>query len=258
MSAALQGRDGLLIDLTDHSGRWLSSVRRAEPAAGADLRLTIDARLQRLVEERLDRALALADRAEAIINSTAGGAVVMMDARSGAILALATAPRFNPNAFASRDTAVVERLLADPAHPLFDRATKMAIPPGSVFKVVTALALTADPGFDPLATCDCQGYLTRPDRERCQIFRRYGVGHGETDLTTALRAVATSISFSTPRILGPRRWPIGHCGWASGAPPAATSRARRRASSHTRCRRAPASPPGNWPTPRPLRSAKAG
>ncbi len=80
-----------------------------------------------------------------------------MDVQSGAIRAAATAPRFNPNAFASRDTATIARVLADPAHPLYDRATKMAIPPGSVFKVVTALALLADPEFDPLANVRLPG-----------------------------------------------------------------------------------------------------
>jgi penicillin-binding protein 2 len=199
----LQGRDGRVVDFTDHGSRWLSSQRQAEPTAGADLVLTLDARLQRLVEERLDRALALADRADAVVNLPAGGAVVVLDAQSGAILASATAPRFNPNAFASRDAATIERLLADPAHPLFDRATKMALPPGSVFKVVTALALTADPNFDPLTTCDCQGYLTRPDRERCQIFRRYGVGHGETDLSTALARSCNVYFFQHAAQLGP-------------------------------------------------------
>ncbi|HVU88341.1 MAG TPA: penicillin-binding transpeptidase domain-containing protein [Pirellulales bacterium] len=201
----LQGRDGLVVDFTDHSGRWLSSRRQAEPAAGADLVLTVDARLQQLVEERLDRALAMADRSDAVVHSAAGGAVVIMDVHSGAILASATAPRFNPNAFARRDTAAIERLLADPAHPLFDRATKMAIPPGSVFKVVTALALLAEPGFDPWATCDCQGYLSRPDRERCQIFRRFGVGHGETDLSTALARSCNVYFFQHAAQLAPAR-----------------------------------------------------
>ncbi len=62
----------------------------------------------------------------------------------------------------------------------------MAIPPGSVFKLVTALALLDSPGFDPTKEFDCQGFLAQPDRERCQIFRRYGVGHGPVSLNDAL------------------------------------------------------------------------
>ena len=199
----------------------------------------------------------MADRADAVVNLPAGGAVVIMDVQSGAILASATSqPRFNPNAFASRDAAAIERLLSDPAHPLFDRATKMGLPPGSVFKVVTALVLLADPKFDPLATCDCQGYLTRPDRERCQIFRRFGVGHGETDLSTALGGVATFTSFSTRRSWDPPRWPIGRCGWALAARRESICRAKRRASSQIPCHCALASPPGNWPTRKPSPSGR--
>jgi penicillin-binding protein 2 len=81
----------------------------------------------------------------------------------------------------------------------------MALPPGSVFKVVTALALLADADFDPLATCNCQGYLSRPDRERCQIFRRYGIGHGETDLASALARSCNVYFFEQSSHLGPTR-----------------------------------------------------
>src|SRR5262249_61139231 len=126
----LRGRDGVLVDLTDHSGRWLSSYRRREPSGGRDVVLTLDARLQRLAEQRLDQALLQADRADGIAAPHAGGSVVMIDVHSGAILASATAPRFNPNQFVGGDSGAVARLLTDPAHPLFDRATKMAIPPG--------------------------------------------------------------------------------------------------------------------------------
>jgi penicillin-binding protein 2 len=76
--------------------------------------------------------------------------------------------------------------LHDPAHPLFDRSIQMAIPPGSVFKVVTAAALMQQPGFDPQRPFDCQGYLNSPESRRCMIYRRFGVGHGPVTLTDAL------------------------------------------------------------------------
>jgi len=201
--SVLRGRDGLLADLTDHSGRWLESLRRAEPASGRDVVLTLDARLQRIAEEHLDRALARAVRAEDAHAPQGGGAIVVLEADSGAILAAATAPRFNPNHFANRDAEAIERLLREPAHPLFDRVTKMAIPPGSVFKIITSLALLAGADFDPDQPFDCQGYLTQPDRQRCQIFRRFGVGHGPTNLCDALVRSCNVYFFQNAERLGP-------------------------------------------------------
>ena len=79
-----------------------------------------------------------------------------------------------------------EALLADPAHPLFHRAIQMALPPGSVFKTVTAVALLESAGLDPAATFYCQGYLKQPDRQRCAVYVRHGTGHGDVTLAEAL------------------------------------------------------------------------
>ena len=62
----------------------------------------------------------------------------------------------------------------------------MAIPPGSVFKTLTAVALLHQPGFDPRQTFVCRGYLHSPESRRCMIYRRYGIGHGPVTLDDAL------------------------------------------------------------------------
>ena len=158
---------------------------KREPVAGRDVTLTIDPRLQRTAEELLDSAVkrvALqSDRRE-----PSGGAIVVIDVHNGEILAAASAPRFDPAAFAGDDSARREALLADPAHPLFHRAIQMALPPGSVFKTVTAVALLESAGLDPAATFYCQGYLKQPDRQRCAVFVRHGTGHGDVTLAEAL------------------------------------------------------------------------
>ena len=111
---------------------------------------------------------------------------MVIDVHSGAVLAAASATRFDPAAFASGDSAAIARYLADPGHPLFDRTVQMAIPPGSVFKTVTAVALLQDPAFDPQRPFVCQGYLNSPEGRRCMIYRRYGIGHGPVTLVDAL------------------------------------------------------------------------
>lgn len=91
------------------------------PRVGADLHLTIDARLQKV--------------ATGVMGSDTG-AVVAIDPRSGAVLAMVSAPHFDP----SRLDEQWSQLQRDPAKPLFNRATQGLYTPGSVFKIVTAAA----------------------------------------------------------------------------------------------------------------------
>src|SRR3954471_11156277 len=81
------------------------------------------------------------------------GAVVALDPRTGAVLALASTPSYDPNAFASHDTQAVERaagrLVRDPRQPLLDRAIAQTYPPGSTFKVVTSSAALGSGNYQP-------------------------------------------------------------------------------------------------------------
>jgi penicillin-binding protein 2 len=182
----LRGRRGVAVELSDRRGRLLSSHRRTEPGIGRDLVLTIDSRLQRAAEELLESALE-----RRTIRQTdaepAGGAIVVMDVHGGAILAAASAPGFDPNLFAAGDDAgQIEALFSDPDHPMFDRTCKMAIPPGSVFKIVSAAAILESSALSPGETFFCQGYLHSPDRQRCTIYKHHGIGHGDVTLSDAL------------------------------------------------------------------------
>ena len=109
-----------------------------------------------------------------------------LDVRTGAILAAASAPRFDPNDFAAGDAAAAQRLLNQPDRPLFDRAIRMAIPPGSVFKPLTAIALLEHQAVSPEEIFFCQGYLHQPTRQRCMIYRRQQRGHESISLCDAL------------------------------------------------------------------------
>lgn len=112
---------------------------------GADVRLTIDEGAQRAAYESL-RA------------TGRRGAVVAINPITGAILALASYPSFDPNVFTTFDAPKLakadEQLRKDPAQPLLNRALNQNYPPGSTFKVVTASALVAD-GVQPDKTVNC-------------------------------------------------------------------------------------------------------
>lgn len=114
-NAELAGESSLL------SLRNYLDVLTGKPKRGADLRLTLDARVQRAA------VAALGNRT---------GAVVVLDPRTGAVLALASSPRYDPNRLEQDWQALNE----DAARPLVDRALQGRYPPGSVFKVVVAAA----------------------------------------------------------------------------------------------------------------------
>lgn len=180
----LRGRRGRRMSYPSASGRVLAAFDAPPPTPGRDLVLTIDLRLQRQAEELLDAAL---QRAEAFETSAPrGGAIVVLDAATGGVVVAASSPRYDPNVFLSADRTGAARLLADPSRPLFDRAVQMALPPGSAFKVASAVALLHCRGFDPNRPFVCQGYLEQADRQRCELFVRSGRGHGATTLSDAL------------------------------------------------------------------------
>ncbi len=182
----LTGRAGFEIQQVDRRNSVLSSRRAQEPATGGDVVLTIDNRLQQSVEAWLDRRLSGRGTHAGTQPAVAqGGAIVVMDVHTGELLTAASGPRFDPNWFAAGDGRV-EAVLNDSRRPLFDRVTRMAIPPGSVFKPLTAIALLENKTVGPQSTFRCQGYFDEPDRLRCQIFRQHGIGHGELTLANAL------------------------------------------------------------------------
>jgi cell division protein FtsI (penicillin-binding protein 3) len=116
----ISGALGKLLYQTDARGRAFSRLERP-PTAGASVELTIDEYLQHVAERELREAVAR--------NRASGGTVIIMDPKTGEILALANEPTFNPNAFSS---ATVEQWR--------NRAVQDIYEPGSTFKVVTASA----------------------------------------------------------------------------------------------------------------------
>jgi penicillin-binding protein 2 len=182
----LRGHRGLTVEQRDARGHVVASQIVSEPTAGQDVMLTIDPVLQRTAQMLLDEAVARRlPSGDAPLDAASGAALAVIDVHTGAVLAAASVPRFDPNGFSQRDNQSVQRWLNDPARPLFDRTVQMALPPGSVFKIVSATALLAA-GVDPQAPLECQGYFRQPDALRCAVFRRYGVGHGPVSMIDAL------------------------------------------------------------------------
>ena len=152
--------------------RYLGEEFLQEPAPGRDISLTVDIELERSAEQAMRGHLA--------------GAVVIVDVRTGRVLAALSKPSFNPNVVSggSGKAAVQEafnRYFSDPLKPTLDRTISAAYPPGSTYKPFTALAGLENGLIHPEGEVDCRGGWEYGKR----YFRCTGV-HRRVNLHDAL------------------------------------------------------------------------
>lgn len=165
----LRGTKGVRQLEVDATGRRLSESLLKKPRSGEDIVLSIDLGLQAVITRHMEGK---------------SGSVVVMDADTGEVLALVSAPSFDSNAFTAGLTPEQWRKLRDdPLHPLQNRATQSVYPPGSVFKLVMAGAGFAAGMLDPRETSFCPGSLALGNHV-FHCWRRGG--HGNVDLEQAL------------------------------------------------------------------------
>lgn len=165
----LRGVDGGRQIEVDAMGREIKPLRSVRPIPGNNLYLTIDLDLQEAAEEAFEGK---------------NGALVAMDPNTGKILAMLSKPSFDPGAFASGITLEEwKALVENPSHPLQNKVIQGQYPPGSVFKIVTAIAGLETGAITPDTALLCTGRMTYGNREfRCA---KEG-GHGTLTLHRAL------------------------------------------------------------------------
>ena len=166
----LRGTAGTKQVEVNATGRVMRELERREGQSGAALQLTIDAKLQNYVQARLTGESA---------------AVVIIDCEKGDVLANSSAPSYDPNLFiggiSSKD---YNPLLTDKYRPLVNKAVQGAYPPGSTFKMMTAMAAIEAGIIGPDETVYCPGHLEVGGR-RFHCWKRSG--HGWVDLETSLK-----------------------------------------------------------------------
>jgi penicillin-binding protein 2 len=166
-------------------------VKPAE--SGQTVRLTIDTSLQLAAENGLQYGIQLAHTQGQW--AADGGAIIAMNPNTGAILALASAPTYDPSVFAGR---VTEKKLnaaglgsaqsaLDHNYPIIDRALAATYPPGSTFKPLTAIAAMQQGILNPYSLNSCTGTYVAPEDKGHRVWRNWdpSVDQG-MDLVTAL------------------------------------------------------------------------
>ena len=165
----LRGRDGGEQIEVDVMGRPIRMISQTEPQPGAQVVTTIDRRIQEAAERAMENN---------------AGAVVVMDPRTGDVLAMVSTPAFEIDRFTGTiDRQAWVRVVQDPTHPLLNRAIQSQYAPGSVFKIVVAAA-----GLQ-------EGTITPADRTHCTGEFHLGAwtfldwkkeGHGTVDVHRAM------------------------------------------------------------------------
>lgn len=166
----LRGRAGAKRVEVNSIGRVMRELDRREGVPGANLQITVDSELQAYLQTRLGEESASA---------------VVMDCKSGDILAIASSPAYDPNKFVRGISFDDYGVLRDnDKRPLASKTVQDAYPPGSTFKMVTALAALEAGVITPDETVNCPGHLEVSGR-KFHCWKRGG--HGKVDLSRSLR-----------------------------------------------------------------------
>ena len=201
----LKGKNGTKqIDMAV-DGTTTAEVVEKEAVAGEDVVLTIDSKLQKVVEDALKANI------EKIRNggfgkayNAQGGACVVMNVKNGEVLAMASYPDYNPQSFANGiGTEEWNNYLNNEAHPLLDKTIQSAYAPGSIFKMVTAIAglesgsITLNDRIN-----DVGQYKKYGSTWDCWYYTDYHRGHGSLNVIGAIEKSCNYFFYETADRMG--------------------------------------------------------
>ncbi|MGP8095910.1 MAG: penicillin-binding protein 2 [Steroidobacteraceae bacterium] len=171
----------------ERQGAYTPKLNTRQPIAGSDLILSLDMRVQRAAEDAL---------------SGKRGAAIAIDPHTGDVIALASTPGFDPNAFArGLTTKQYDALQNDIDKPLINRALRGAYPPGSTVKPFFALAALKYGVMTPEQTIFCPGHFSLPGSSH--LFRDWKPkGHGTISMRHAIQQSCDVYFYTVANKLG--------------------------------------------------------
>jgi len=180
--AILRGKDGGEIIEVNSSGKKLRTLRFIDPIPGRSIFLTIDIDLQRHVFK------ALRDSIQKV--GSCCGVAVAEDPNTGQILALISIPSFDNSVFTSptQNEGVITEILSDPNSPILNRAIGGNYPPGSTYKIVSALSALSSGKISSKTIFEDTGEIYLGQfRFTNWYFTQYGKTEGSVNLVKALK-----------------------------------------------------------------------
>ncbi|MCX5713394.1 MAG: penicillin-binding protein 2 [Candidatus Omnitrophica bacterium] len=181
----LRQEEGGLAMQVDHRGSFVRTLGFKPPQSGQDIQLTLDLRIQKIAEEAF---------------SQRKGSCIIMDPYSGEILAIISAPNFDPSVFVERPgSSLVSDIFRDQDHRLVNRSINGLYPAASVFKLVVATAALEEGKIVPSRTFVCTGKLHIGRRE----FACWNT-HGAQDLIGAIAHSCDVYFYHTGLLVGPQ------------------------------------------------------
>jgi penicillin-binding protein 2 len=189
----------------DSRGRVVRTIEDRKPVPGKDVKLTLDADIQRIAEQSLAQGMEGArstrdqNEKQGLVNYRAGaGSVIALDPNDGSVVAMASNPTYDPRQFATGITPEEFEQLNRPESnfPLVNRATQGLYAPGSTFKPFTAIAGLQTGQIDPNAGFSDQGCLNIGSEQRCNAGK---TPHGTVNLPAALAVSSDTYFYNVGR-----------------------------------------------------------
>ena len=177
----LRGTDGKRVTSVNSDGKITGEYYKTEPRSGYTVELTLDLDLQQSVEDTLSAKVAQLNEKDGLESRGAGAAVIKVG--TGEVLALASYPTYDLSTYRQDFT----ELSADPAKPLFNRATSTPYAPGSTLKPATAVAALESGVTTPSETVFDPGYWMYPSTTwKVPTYCWNHSGHGRVNATSAI------------------------------------------------------------------------
>lgn len=191
-NALLMGEDGAKRVVVNSVGREIRTLDEEEPTEGKRLQLTIDYDLQKAVQDSF--------KAVADAGLTDAGAAVVLNPNTGGVLAFASEPAYDPNAFASGiDRAAWTSLVNNEERPLNNRAVQGRYSPGSTFKMAVAMAALEEGVITPDFKVHCVGHANFYGRD-FHCWKKGG--HGTVDLRHAIEQSCDVYFYTVANMVG--------------------------------------------------------
>lgn len=185
----LKGEPGKKVIEVNVRGKFVRDVSEKTPIKGDNLKLSIDNELQTLVHDVMH-------------SHKAEGAVIVMNCKTGEVLALHSSPDFDPNEFVDGVSHEYwKKINSNPSNPLINNAVSTPYPPASTFKIVTALA-GLEYGIADTKTFHCSGSFQLGNRS-FKCMRRSG--HGNMNVYSAIAKSCNPYFYNLSQILGVKR-----------------------------------------------------